>query len=39
MFTMLLRAHRSGVDVHVGVNFDGSDLHTGHFKQKTGGRR
>jgi len=36
---MLLRAHRSGIDVHVWIDFDGSDVHTGHFEQKTGGGR
>ena len=36
---MLLRAHRSSIDVHVRIDFDGSDVQTGHFKQETSGGR
>lgn len=39
VFTMFLRAHRSGIDVHVRIDFDGGDVQTGHFEQETGGGR
>jgi len=35
--TVLLRPYGSRIYVHVGVNFDGSNLQTGHLEQKTGG--
>ncbi len=35
---MLSRPHGSGVDVHVRVYFNGSDLQSCHLQQKAGGR-
>lgn len=36
--TVLQRRHRSGVNVHVGINFDGCDLETLGLEQKASGR-
>lgn len=37
--TVFLRSHRSGIYVHIGVDFNGGDLQTGHLEQEAGGGR
>jgi len=35
--TVFLRSHGSRIYVHIGIDFDGSNLQAGHLEQQAGG--